>query len=352
MRAICARSLPSDLSLPDTVSCYSNSEELLRNKDIDAVLVATPTMNHLELGLEVLKSGKHLLMEKPIGMTVLEADTLTAQTTTQQQVFGAVLNQRYDAAYAKIREMLQQGVIGELQRVSWTLTHWYRPEVYYRVSDWRGTWRGEGGGLLLNQCIHNLDVLQWLCGMPSNVWAQCHWGRYHNIEVEDEVTAVMNFSNGASASFISSTGEAPGSNQLSLVGDLGTLIYDGKELQLQQLSQSCKEHCQNTSEMFSMPEVNTTIVNFSVPQNQHVQLIQDFVAAIQDGKKLTTDAVQASKSIELANGILLSAWTEKKISFPLNRTEFNSHFQNKYKNSKLREKEKLNVSIDLDKSFR
>jgi len=163
---------------------------------------------------------------------------------------------------------------------------------------------------------------------------------------------VMNFSNGASASFISSTGEAPGSNQLSLVGDLGTLIYDGKELQLQQLSQSCKEHCQNTSEMFSMPEVNTTIVNFGVPQNQHVQLIQDFVAAIQDGKKLTTDAVQASKSIELANGILLSAWTEKKISFPLNRTEFNSHFQNKYKNSKLREKEKLNVSIDLDKSFR
>lgn len=356
MQAVCSRTVPASLTLPDTVACYDNSEDLLRDKDIDAVLVATPTMSHLELGLKVLNSGKHLLMEKPIGMTVLEADALADQALAQQQYFGAVLNQRYDPAYSKIREMLQQGVVGELQRVSWTLTHWYRPEVYYRVSDWRGTWRGEGGGLLLNQCIHNLDVLQWLCGMPTDVWAQCHWGRYHDIEVEDEVTAVMNLNNGATASFISSTGEAPGTNQLTLVGDLGTLDYDGKKLLHHQLSQSCKEHSQSTREMFSMPEVSTTTIDLGIKigdqRNQHVQLMQDFVTAIQVGSKLTTDAREASKSIELADGILLSAWEGQKIPFPLNRSEFNSHFQERFKNSQLRVKEELDVTIDLDKSFR
>lgn len=335
---------------------YNSSEELLRNKDVDAVLVATPTMSHLELGLKVLKSGKHLLMEKPIGMTVLQADTLASYTLAQQQVFGAVLNQRYDAAYAKIREILQQGLIGELQRVSWTLTHWYRPQVYYRVSDWRGTWRGEGGGLLLNQCIHNLDVLQWLCGMPTGVWAQCHWGRYHDIEVEDEVTAVMTFGNGATASFISSTGEAPGTNQLSLVGELGTLSYDGQQLLFHQLSQNCREHSQNTREMFSMPKVSTSTIDLGKDngeqRNQHVQLMQDFVEAIQSGNTLTTDAREASKSIELADGILLSAWKGEKISFPLSRADFDAHFQERVKNSQLREKEELDVTIDLDKSFR
>jgi len=200
--AVCARSIPADLDFTGDVACFENYETLLLNEDIDAVLVATPTMNHLEIGMKVLDSGKHLLMEKPIGMNVLEADTLIHHALSQKQYFGAVLNQRYDAAYSKIRQMMQDGLIGELQRVSWTLTHWYRPEIYYRVSDWRGTWRGEGGGLLLNQCIHNLDVLQWLCGMPTSVWAQCQWGRYHDIEVEDEVTAVINFDNGATGSFI------------------------------------------------------------------------------------------------------------------------------------------------------
>jgi predicted dehydrogenase len=320
--------------------------------EIDVVLVATPTMNHFELGLAVLKSGKHLLMEKPIGMTVLEADELASHPLGEHQRFGAVLNQRYDAAYAKIKQMLGQEILGELQRVSWTLTHWYRPEIYYRVSDWRGTWRGEGGGLLLNQCIHNLDVLQWLCGMPTEVWAQCQWGRYHDIEVEDEVTAVMSFGNGASASFISSTGEAPGTNQLSLVGDLGTINYDGHTLKLHQLSQSCKEHSKSTREMFSMPEVTTSTIDFGEQENQHVKLIQDFVDAIRFGGVIDTDASEACKSIELANGMLLSAWKEQNVLLPLNREEFDAHFQGKLKNSQLRKKETLDVTIDLNKSFR
>lgn len=352
LKAVCARSLPADLSMPDTVACYDNSEEMLLNEDIDVVVVATPTMNHLELGLQVLNAGKHLLMEKPIGMTVIEADTLTAHALSEGQYFGAMLNQRYDAAYAKIREMLHQGMIGELQRVSWTLTHWYRPDVYYKVSDWRGTWRGEGGGLLVNQCIHNLDILQWLCGMPSDLWAQCQWGRYHDIEVEDEVTAVMNFSNGATASLIASTGEAPGSNQLALVGDLGTLNYDGKELLFHQLSQSSKEHCQRTSEMFSTPDVSTSTIDIGKQKNQHVQLMQGFVDAICSRGELKTNAFEAIKSIELADGILLSAWIDQRISFPLSRADFDLQFRKRHEKSQLRVKEDLDVTIDLDKSFR
>lgn len=340
------------MSFPKSVKFYEDSDELLRDKEIDAVLVATPTMNHFDLGLAVLNSGKHLLMEKPIGMTVMEADALAHHPLKEQQYFGAVLNQRYDAAYAKIKELLEQDTIGELQRISWTLTHWYRPEIYYRVSDWRGTWRGEGGGLLLNQCIHNLDVLQWLCGMPTDVWAQCKWGQYHDIEVEDEVTAVMNFSNGASASFISSTGEAPGTNQLTLVGDLGTLNYDGASLELQQLSQSCKAHSKNTKEMFSIPEVSTSSIDFGQQKNQHVQLIQDFVDTISDGGEFSTNGKAACHSLELADSMLLSAWIEQKVLLPLDREEFNSQFQKRLNDSQLRNKETLDVTIDLDKSFR
>lgn len=350
--AICANSLPAEYKIPEGINYYADYRVMLATEEVDVVLVATPTMTHKEIGLEVLKSGRHLLMEKPVGMTVLEADELANFPLQKNQKFGTVLNQRYDVAYRKIKSLISSGTLGTLQRINWTLTHWYRPDIYYRVSDWRGTWLGEGGGLLLNQCIHNLDVLQWLCGMPKTVWSDCSFGKYHTIEVEDEATVFMRFPNQLTAVFMSSTGEAPGKNQLDIVGDLGTLNFDGKDLLLHQLDESVREHSKNTTEMFSMPRVQTQKLALPAQENQHEKQIQSFVDSIVNESKLTNGVEEASKSIELANAILLSSWVNERVVLPLDRKRFQVEFGKRLDQSTLREKEQLDVTIDLQKSFR
>ena len=242
-----------DLGAPFGVPCFPDHQALIHSGLVDAVLIATPTQSHPEIGQAALKQGLHVLMEKPLAMSIGEAQGLISAAPEQSR-FAVMLNQRFHPAYARIKTLLDEGRLGPLQRFAWTMTGWYRPDVYYKVSKWRGTWPGEGGGLLINQCIHNLDVLQWLVGMPSEVFAVAGFGRYHEIDVEDEVTATLGFGNGLTGTVTASSGEAPGINQLDLVGDLGTLRFDGDRIRLYASAQSVADHCANTLDMFGMPE--------------------------------------------------------------------------------------------------
>jgi predicted dehydrogenase len=349
LAAVCSSRLPQDFPLPQGVIHYSNHQQLLDVADVDVVIVATPTNSHKTIGLDVLTAGRHLLMEKPAGMTVLETDELSAYSLAQGQLFGTVLNQRWDPAYRKIKALLEAGSLGDVKRISWTLTHWYRPEIYFAVSDWRGTWRGEGGGLLLNQCIHNLDIFHWLFGLPDEIFAKCKFGKYHNIEVEDEVHAIFNFNSGTCATFIASSGEAPGVNQLDIVGDLGTLRYDGENLILNELAQSTRAHSQTTTEMFSMPDCDSRNLEIDTGGNQHQALIQDFVNAVNSKTMLTTDIHEAAKSVELADAMLLSSWLNASVRLPVDRSLFANEFEQRLNKSSLRKKKNLDVTIDLNK---
>jgi len=226
LAAVCNRSDESMLEFSG-IARFTDSAALIRSGKIDAVLIATPHFSHTPIAIDALESGLHVLLEKPVGVHKNECLRLIAAHAGRgQQVFAAMFNQRTDPFYQEIRRLIRSGGMGEVRRVNWIITNWFRTDAYYASSAWRATWRGEGGGVLLNQCPHNLDLLQWIFGMPASVRAFCRFGRYHDIEVEDDVTAYLEFPNGASGVFITTTGEAPGTNRLEITTERGKLVHE------------------------------------------------------------------------------------------------------------------------------
>ncbi len=357
LAAVSSRTQTAEYSVPH----FSSYEALFESGLVDAVLIATPTMLHPEMWMRACERGLHVLVEKPLAMSVAQAETMISSaansvtdSSTDSIKHAVMLNQRFHPHYAKIRELLGSGAIGNLTRLSWTMTAWYRPDIYYQVSDWRGTWPGEGGGLLINQCIHNLDVLQWLVGLPTTVSAIAGFGKYHNIDVEDEFTATLSYDNGATGVIVASSGEAPGVNQLDMVGDKGMLRFDGEVLTLTQSQQSVAEHCAETSDMFGMPEFETRSVSIddTGAVNQHALVLQNFVDACLDDKPLVTQAQEGLASLQLANGILLSAWSGEPVKLPLDAARYEKALQERIAASALRTPSGRAANIDMKKSFK
>ena len=330
---------------------FDNYLDMLNSDAVDAVLIATPTMNHIECALAAIQRGIHVLMEKPIAMSVAEASGLIDQVPPGIQL-AVMLNQRFHPAYSRLKQLMDDAVIGRLKRFNWTMTAWYRPDIYYRVSSWRGTWPGEGGGLLINQCIHNLDVMQWLFGLPTSLVAKIGFGRFHDIEVEDDVTTIMNYPENVTGVLIASSGEAPGINRLEIVGDLGLITFDGNDISLQQADQSISEHCAMTKEMFGMPNFSQQGVPPGEDINQHATVIQNFVNAIALGEPLLTPGEAGLGSLKLANAMLLSAWQNSEVSLPIETVLFRDALDKKIDASSLRQPEDLEVEIDMEKSYR
>ena len=347
--AVCARD--GDLGAPFDVPCFPNHQALFASGLVDAVLIATPTQSHPEIGRAALEQGLHVLMEKPLAMSVGQARELISAASERSR-FAVMLNQRFHPAYGRIKALLDEGRLGPLQRFAWNMTSWYRPDVYYQVSTWRGTWPGEGGGLLINQCIHNLDVLQWLVGLPGEVFAVAGFGKYHEIDVEDEVTATLRFADGLTGTVTASSGEAPGINQLDLVGDLATLRFDGERIRLYASAESVAEHCQRTLDMFGMPEITEQAIQPDEPVNQHQAVLQNFVNAIARGEPLATPAVAGLPAVELANAMLLSAWRDQVVSLPLDAEAYELALQRRIASTSLRKPAAIQANIDMAKSYR
>lgn len=346
LAAVCSRA-PVELGVPH----FTDYRTLLASGLVDAVLIATPTASHLEMGLAACEQGVHLLMEKPLGMTLSAAQQLVA-ASPKDMCFGVMLNQRFDPQYAKIKALLDENALGQLTRIAWVMTAWYRPDIYYQVSEWRGTWPGEGGGLLINQCIHNLDVLQWWVGLPEELYAMVGFGARHDIDVEDEVTAVMHFAHGLTGTLIASTGEAPGMNQLDIIGDRGSLRLDDNGFTFKQADQSVSEHLATSRDMFGVPDFTPTELTVGEPVNQHAAVLQNFVQACAGEAALATPAEAGLASIELANAILLSGWQQQPLRLPLNTRVFDQQLAARIAQSSLRVPREVDVKIDMDASFR
>ncbi len=333
------------------IAFFTDAQALIDSGLCTAVLVATPTYTHASIGSAVLNAGLHLMMEKPLDLSLKCAEAMLAQQTSDQ-VFAVMLNQRTDPLFRAMQDVIAQGTLGDITRTHWTMTNWFRPEVYFQVSDWRATWRGEGGGLLLNQCIHNLDIYQWLCGMPSKVHAFCRFGHTHDIEVEDEVTAYFEYANGASGVFVGSTGEAPGVNRFDIIGDKACLSFDGTTLTLSENEQATSEFNRTTRNMFGMPEYSQRELLVDRAVNQHALILNNFVAAIREGDPLIAPATAGLASLELANAMLLSSWEQRTVCLPLNADEYQSALEQRLQQSSLRTKANIDVNIDMDASYR
>ena len=303
-------------------TAFESSATLIRSGMVDAVLIATPPSTHVELGIDALRQGLHVLVEKPLARHVAEARQLVGAQRRRRQIFAIMFNQRATPPHRWIRDAIEAGRLGTLQRVQFEMTEWFRTNAYYKSAGWRGTWTGEGGGILMNQYAHHLDLLQWMCGMPQRVQAFCAQGKYHPIEVEDEVTAYFEYRNGATGVFIGSTGEAPGTHRIEIAGDLGRIVLDSGILTFTQNAVSATRFRKTARQPMAKPAIKQTTVRLPRAAESHQILIQNFVDAIRTGTPLIAPAREGLRSLELANAMIFSSFAGRAVDLPLNAGKY------------------------------
>ncbi|MBD3391890.1 MAG: gfo/Idh/MocA family oxidoreductase [Chitinivibrionales bacterium] len=331
---------------------FYSAKDLLASRVANAVLIATPHYAHTTIGIQALKAGMHVLVEKPISAHKADCKRLIAAHANKRLVFAAMFNQRTDPHYKKIKQLVDSGELGELTRVSWIISDWFRTEAYYASGGWRATWKGEGGGVLLNQCPHNLDLLQWICGMPGSVRAFCGIGKHHAIEVEDEVTAYLEYPNGATGVLVTSTGEAPGTNRLEICGEMGKIVLEHGKLTFDRNEIGQKEFCKTSTERFARPGVHSDTISVEGTGGQHLEIIRNFVDAILDRTPLIAPAAEGIHSVELANAMLYSSMIGAPVRLPLNAANFRRLLQRLIRESTFEKKTVRKASADdIAKSF-
>lgn len=291
-------------------------------------------------------------MEKPISVHKADCERLIAAHKDERVVFSAMFNQRTDLSYRKLRQLIQRGELGTIQRINWIITDWSRTESYYRSGGWRATWGGEGGGVLLNQCPHNLDLLQWLFGMPGRVTANCQFDRFHNIEVEDAVTAMLDYDNGATGVFITTTGEAPDTNRLEVAADHGKVVVENGTFTYKRTETMVPEHLETEKGGFTKPDTwDVTIPIRGGTGEQHIGIMKNFTNAILDGEELLAPAAEGIHSVELANAMLFAAFNNQPVDLPLDGAAYEAVLKEKIANSTYEKPEVTGEVADLEGTY-
>ena len=335
---------------------FEKSADLIRSGLVDAVLIATPHYAHTTIGIDALSNNLHTIVEKPISVTKFDALQLIdaykkAKRKNKDLKFCAMFNQRTDPYFNKMHELVKNGTIGRIQRSNWIITNWYRTEAYYRSGSWRATWGGEGGGVLVNQCPHNIDLYQWICGMPSAVYALGGLGKYHDIEVEDECCALFEYADGATGAFFTTTGEAPGTNRFEIAGDKGKLVFEvnldgSRKLDFIMNPIGAREFSKKATSGFQSPEAWN--VHIPLPPGageQHIGIKKNFVAAILDGAELIAPAEEGIKAVEIANAMQYSLMTHQRVALPMDHVGYQKYLQKLIKNSKTVKKVDKNAGV-------
>ncbi len=306
------------------IATFTDYKEMLDSGLVDAVLVVVPHYQHPEMVIECLKRGINVISDKPAGVYTKQVREMNEFAKKSEAMFGMMFNQRTNCVYRKMREMIAEGAIGELQRVTWIITNWFRTQSYYDGGSWRATWDGEGGGVLFNQCPHQLDLVQWVVGkLPKSVNAFCQYGRWHDIEVEDEVTAYFEYDNGATGVFITTTGEAPGTNRLEISGTGGKLLCENNKLIYVKNLVDSAEHLRTCEIGFSRPDTETIEVETDGENFQHAGIINNFTNALLGKEPLFVEGTEGIKGVELMNAISLSGWKGgAKVTLPVDEEEY------------------------------
>lgn len=315
------------------VLTFENAGELLSSNTIDAVVIATPHYFHAEIAIKAFNAGLNVLTEKPAGVRASDVLKMNDAAEKSGKVFGIMWNQRTNPLFQKAKEIVENGTLGSMKRMVWIITNWYRTQSYYDSATWRATWSGEGGGVLLNQAPHNLDLWQWIFGMPDAIYATCDVGKWHNIEVEDDATIIGYYKNGATATFITSTGEYPGTNRLEISGSKGKMILEKGKLSLTLTKGDEREFCYTCSDGFPHFEIEQTVIEQTERESAHNGILQNFTDAVLDGTPLLASGYEGIKEITLSNAAYLSAWTGKKIELPLDYNAFDEELQKRIKSS-------------------
>ncbi|MBQ4050522.1 MAG: Gfo/Idh/MocA family oxidoreductase, partial [Oscillospiraceae bacterium] len=315
---------------------------------VDAVIVAVPHYQHPVLSIKAMKKGINVVCEKPAGVFTKAVREMNAVADASDVTFAMMFNQRTNCVFRKMKELVDSGKYGEIKRVNWIITDWYRTQAYYDSGAWRATWSGEGGGVLMNQCPHQLDLLQWICGLPVKVTAFCHEGKWHDIEVEDEVTAYLEFENGATGVFITTTGDAPGTNRFEITLDKAKIICEAVGgqfgIKMYELEVGQAEHIKTHPQGFGMPAGKWVDVETDGENLQHVGVLRAFVNHILHGDPLVANGQEGIRGLTLANAMQLSSWTGKTVELPLDEDLFLELLNQKIATSKV----KTGASVTFD----
>ena len=317
------------------VRFYSGYNAMLESGDVDAVIICVPHYLHPELGIDALKHDIHVLIEKPAGVYTKQVNELNAVAASKPELtFAIMFNQRHNPLYRAIKEIVSSGQIGGIRHTSWIITTWWRPQVYYDQSPWRGTWGGEGGGVLVNQAPHQLDLWQWICGVPQSVYAKVAYGFRRNIAVEDEVTALVDYGGGATGVFVTATHDLVGTDRFEILGDSGKLVIDNsRTARVTRL----REPERQLGEDIDMPTVwrlvsgqeNTApyytseVLEFASTSGEgHVDVLKNFAANILDGEPLIAPGLEGINGVRLANAIYLSSWKGAEVPLDFDDDEY------------------------------
>ncbi len=299
---------------------YNSGNELIDNANVDAVIIAVPHYDHPELVIRALKKGLNVISEKPMGVYTKQLIEEVEVAKTAKGLFTMMFNQRTNCLYRKMRELIVNGEIGEIKRINWIITNWFRTQLYYDSGDWRATWSGEGGGVLFNQCPHQLDLLSWVTGMmPTKIRSFCHFGKWHDIEVEDDVTAYLEYANGATGVFITTTGDYPGTNRFEVTGTRGKLVVENDTLIMDRMDDGLTTEgvIYNGVDPFAVPKHTQTVVETDGLNLQHVGICRNFTNAILGKEPLFVDGKEGVNGVQLMDAMLLSTWLDKAVSLPI-----------------------------------
>ncbi|MBO5290106.1 MAG: Gfo/Idh/MocA family oxidoreductase [Clostridia bacterium] len=336
--------------LPE-VKTFDSASALMDSGEVDAILIATPHYDHPVLAIEGLEKGLHVMSEKPAGVFTKKVREMNAAADKSDKIFGIMFNQRTNCLYRKAHELVHSGKYGEMKRVTWIITDWYRTQAYYNSGGWRATWSGEGGGVLLNQCPHQLDLWQWICGMPEKITAVCHEGKWHNIEVEDDVMIYAEYANGATGTFITTTGDYPGTNRLEITLDRAKLICENGVLTVFELEQATSDYTANAEDGFGSIQYKTYEAELDGNNVQHPEVMNKFAGAILRGEPLTASGQEGINGLMISNAAFLSSWLGKTVSLPIDEDLFYNMLQEKINNSTFVKEVKETVNENMDSTY-
>lgn len=311
------------LSQQYSVPAYSTHQELFESGTVDAVIIATPHYFHGPIAEDAFANGIHVLSEKPLSVTVAAADGMIAAAKKSGLKFGVMYQMRSEPRSRAAHRIVSSGALGEIYRTSLVMG-WYRSQAYYNSGGWRATWAGEGGGVLINQAPHYLDLFSWLGGLPTSLKGETRT-RLHDIEVEDEAFATLEYANGAHGYLYASTTEAPEHNQIEICGDRGKIVMHGHSLRHFTIDGSIREITETTTEMWGSPravEQDTQMPGEEAIRG-HSAITANFARAILHGEKLMAPGEDGLPAVELINAIILSGHTGERVTLPVDRFAYN-----------------------------
>lgn len=326
-------SIESDVPVFESADALFSAVES-KSLKLDAVIIATPHNSHCDLALRAFKNGLNVLSDKPSGVYSRQARLMNEAAQKSGKVFGLIFNQRTLPIHQKLREIVQSKKYGELKRLNWVVTDWYRPETYYKSASWRATWKTDGGGVLLNQCPHNLDLIQWICGMPKTVQAFCHEGHFHDIEVEDDVTAYFEWNNGATGTFITSTGDAPGVNRLEISLEEAMIVCEGGKLKIgtveKEMGGKEADYRKTATDYFKKINGEWTELSIETENAPYEKILQSFSDECAKKGSCIADGREGLKSLILSNAMYLSSWKKQMVTLPKIATQEELLFEKEF----------------------